>query len=361
MTDELDVIFADPLQEHLDHVAKVIDQTLVRTSAIVRSGASELDKSQLQGSIAQAVPGIKAMVNADIRRPKAAHYCNGKCCIEKPGTPLRTTHVSNYVAALLYSGIFGGLGAGGVAASRWLSTAQAMGFTLCGVLFHALLPRAWRLAFGEWEVPRGPDVLDDYSKMVRSKAYRAKLWLSAEYNDLKQGTFCFCAAPGEHLMQSIQMLDAAGGVLRHVTQPWSLSNPILLCIVQYTLMLISPMTSSLAVLVYHFSTKGLAYVALLMKNVRVSVLALAYKVWRKIYCTYTTWPYQLVLLTSSDPDVEAATAKKLYADNECCLDRGMAAKARRLAPSAEVLLRSRALHIAIRLWSWNGMPCFCHG
>ena len=41
-------------------------------------------------------------------------------------------------------------------------------------MIHYLLPRVWRLAVGEWEIPRGVADTDDYHNMANSKVYRAK-------------------------------------------------------------------------------------------------------------------------------------------------------------------------------------------
>jgi len=38
-----------------------------------------------------------------------------------------------------------------------------------GLLVHNIVPRSWRLAFGEWTIPRGVNAEgDDYHKVVRS-------------------------------------------------------------------------------------------------------------------------------------------------------------------------------------------------
>lgn len=75
-------------------------------------------------------------------------------------------------------------------------------------MFHGLLPRAWRLAFREWASPAQVGPADDYAKMARSKAYRAKLFLSGVHADIKCAIYSFVVAPTENLMMVLQSLDA---------------------------------------------------------------------------------------------------------------------------------------------------------
>ena len=76
---------------------------------------------------------------------------------------------------------------------------------------HELLPRVWRLACGEWEIPRNPGDTDDDHKIVRSKAYWAKLYLNHPDTHWRGFVVSICAGPAEHLMQLLQLEDHRGG------------------------------------------------------------------------------------------------------------------------------------------------------
>ena len=52
------------------------------------------------------------------------------------------------------------------------------------------------------------DELDDMKNRVRSKILRATLWLSADATVWTALAISLATAPAEHLMQSIQHLDA---------------------------------------------------------------------------------------------------------------------------------------------------------
>lgn len=114
-------------------------------------------------------------------------------------------------AALLNIGMFGGLGHVVPAKSRWLSTSSCLSTLLGGMLFHDLLPRVWRLAFGEWRIDRSLSESDDFHANIRSKVLRAKLWLSHEATTWKSMVFSLCAGPVDNLLQKLQLVDAAGG------------------------------------------------------------------------------------------------------------------------------------------------------
>lgn len=114
-------------------------------------------------------------------------------------------------AAILNIGMFGGMGHVVPAKSRWLSTSACLSRLLGGMLFHDLLPRAWRAAFGEWHIDRSLSEGDDYHAQIKSKVYRAKLWLSHDSTTWKSMVFSLCAGPVDNLLQKLQLVDAAGG------------------------------------------------------------------------------------------------------------------------------------------------------
>lgn len=232
---ELEIFPGAPPQEYVEHTEAIITNTITRKVALVRAHCNDQGAGRYQTLIEAAKP-VKVMANGDIRRHVCSHYCSGRCCKPAPGVSLRTTQVQNFLAAMLGSGMFGGVDSSIAAVSRWLSATMGCSLQFGGVAFFGLLPRGWRLAFGEWSVPQGMDNLDDFAKMIRSKTYRGKLWLLSEFIDIKQGVFVFCSTPAEHLMQTLQTLDAAGSPLRAVTS--LCGNPILECLTTYSSMLL---------------------------------------------------------------------------------------------------------------------------
>ena len=70
-----------------------------------------------------------------------------------------------------------------------------------GMMCHDVLPRVWRLAFGEWHIPRDVDDGEDFHKLVRSKVHRAKLWHSGEHSCWRSAVISTCSVPAEHLLQ----------------------------------------------------------------------------------------------------------------------------------------------------------------
>ena len=193
------------------------------------------------------------------------------------GVTDRKTQVRNFIAALLSTGIFGGVLHMKPAKSRWMSTTFILAMQLAGILLFNLLPRAWRLAFGEWEIPRGV-VGDDFAKMVRSKCWRAKLFLCGEFIDIRAGIYCFLAAPAEHLLLLIEKMDADKDSLRVIARV-SDTNPVVQCLVEYAAFLMDPLSTSLQTLVYHLAFKGLGDVAVCMRAVLQAGLSLAAKIW----------------------------------------------------------------------------------
>ena len=152
------------------------------------------------------------------------------CCVNEVGDFDRALCVRNFFHATIACGILGGLCNIVPAKSRWLSCSVAMAMVSAGVLLFSLLPRAWRLAFGEWSIPRGLEG-DDYHIMVRSKAYRAKLWFCQADMAFKTIMYLVLAAPAEQLLQKIQSFDARGSILKDLAV--DATNPILICCKKY--------------------------------------------------------------------------------------------------------------------------------
>ena len=168
VTDELECLVGDPPEQYVPHVDRILENTVVRTQRVIRSSAGDDDSIGRGKSILEGIPAFKRMVNADVRRRRAQHYCNG-CCVGLDGATSGEGQVKNYVAAFVSMGFFGDVS---VAAKpnkgRWRSMTAWLACITAGSLCHGLLDRAWKIAFG-WDLPARAD---DFAKMVRSKARR---------------------------------------------------------------------------------------------------------------------------------------------------------------------------------------------
>ena len=130
------------------------------------------------------------------------HYCNG-CCIDlTTGRTTRKQQVSNFAAAILGSGLLGGLLFKGPSKARWLSSSITLAMVLAGFLFYEILPRSWALAWPQWHVSHGVDDSDDFHSYVKSKIYRAKLYLLHESSKWKAAVISFSTIPVDHLMMA---------------------------------------------------------------------------------------------------------------------------------------------------------------
>ena len=181
LTDELEVVAGDPPAEVVQHLDACIDVTLRRRKQTVSSRAPHLDMDAeglaINKAMEAAIPALKKFGNGRIQRPRAHHFCNG-CCLDANGETSRTVSVDHLFHALEAVGIFGGLVNTIPAKSRGLTASHILCIIVFGCMMFNLLPRAWFEAFAFWSIPAGVRDLDDFGKMVRSKAYRVKLWFA---------------------------------------------------------------------------------------------------------------------------------------------------------------------------------------
>ena len=194
------------------------------------------------------------------------------------------------------------------------------------ILVHNILPRVWRIAYGQYEMPRGLDS-EDFHAYTRAKAYRAKLWLNHGDTSWKSYIVVVCSGPANHLLQQVQHLDAAGGALQELAS--SKANPFLQCLRGYLSLLVDD-DSPTSLISYHFEGHGKEVVAMVMAFVLKTCLAIAGLVWKHLLCFYRDWRYRLLGLTS--PYLDEAQKQQLATDfcklKPCCLDRHFTAKAR---------------------------------
>ena len=242
--------------------------------------------------------------------------------------------------------------------SRWLATSGCLSLLLAGMLFHEVFPRVWRLAFGEWHIPRALDDREDFHKLVRSKVHRAKLWLSGEHTCWRSAVIATCSVPAEHLLQELQMLDAKGGILRRIAD--DAMNPFRACNREYADMLTNT-TRPLALifLCNHFEHLGRESMALIMQAVLATCLCLAGDIWKELEMFYASWPYCLVYLAMSSSTAEAKLklVRELFDASTCCLDEYFTEKVLALVSTPEGLLRHRRMLLALFIWSWTARVC----
>ena len=188
------VIQGKPPDTYKDYNSNVLKLTMLRRSTLVRSRAFHGKQSTRYKSLEDGAPGALAMVNGDIRKARAEHWENN-CCTDEHGQFNLDRCVDNYVSALIGIGIFGALCCLEPAKNRWLTCAECLALVVCGMMFHMFLPRVWRLAYGEYEVPVHVTDSDDFHKWVRSNIWRAKVWLCHLDAPMKRPCFHLYAYP----------------------------------------------------------------------------------------------------------------------------------------------------------------------
>ncbi len=152
------------------------------------------------------------------------------------GKTSRKTQVANFCAALIAIGIFGGVLTKDPSKSRWLSSSATLCMTLAGKFIHEILSRVWCRAFPQWHIGRELGDSDDYHAKIRSKAYRAKLFLTGEHAKWKYGVISFVTQTVDHLMMDPTMsadrmitLDESRIFFDHPTIPVVHASTFLLC------------------------------------------------------------------------------------------------------------------------------------
>ena len=185
----------------------------MRQQEVTRSGVDGTSASSGGTTLRSQAKGFQRFVNGDKSRSRPMHYCD-VCCSNEHGETTRAQQVDNFIAALIGIGLFGGRSwIAAPSKSRWLSSFLTLSIIVAGVLVHGLLKKVWQVAFPDWHLERIPDQDDKYHKMVRSKCYRAKLYLSGDHTAWRGTCISLSAQPVDHLMQRSQALDEAGSAL----------------------------------------------------------------------------------------------------------------------------------------------------
>ena len=199
-------------------------------------------------------------------------------------------------------------------------------------------------------MPRAPVVADTWQAYMKSKANRVSLWLSMDDAHTSALLFCYCCAPGEHLLEVFQRDDPAGGLLRSMQV--RRASPVVACLDHYWRMLQHPW-DELHVLLNHMRPQGLLLTSVVMSCVFSLVLTLAAGIWSDVHMACTTWPFRLTALTLHDDALFDETSAALFSASPCCLDARFTLKLRSLTGSPAGLKRATAVLEAVRVWSWQ--------
>lgn len=186
---------------------------------------------------------------------------------------------------------------------------------------HDLLPRAWRKAFGEWHIDRAPSDSDDFHTQIRSKIYRAKLWLSHESTTWKSMVLSLCSGPVDQLLQRLQFIDAQGGGYKDL---YDGTTNVFCKTMRQIADLFMDESPEAQLLTSQYENAGPVVVSLVMQNALATCLGLASRVWLHLYSLYDTWPYKLVALVG--PPSCSVVATEFCAASLCCLDRDFSQK-----------------------------------
>jgi hypothetical protein len=198
--DELEIFPGPPPESYGIYTRKMVEATLKRRIALVRSRSGETDETQAKRgkSLLKALDAYFAMVNGDVRIPRCHPFDNGNADLD------RAEVVRNFVQACVEVGLFGDLTSCTPAKNRWLTCSEVLSLVTAGQLTHRLLSRTWELAFPQWEIPQNVADSDDWHKIVRAKIYRSKLFLCHENAQLQCLTTSLCTIPADHLLQVLQ-------------------------------------------------------------------------------------------------------------------------------------------------------------
>jgi hypothetical protein len=129
---------------------------------------------------------------------------------------------------------------------------------------------------------------------MRSKAYRVKLWFTADGTLAKAIIFLVASAPSEQLLQRIQWLDARGGILRDIFHSdHSTNDPFHGSLGTFAEMLLNPLLTPAWLLFVQFEGDGSLVVQLVFEAYFVTILDLGAKLWLQ-WMRVKGWPYRLV-------------------------------------------------------------------
>ena len=350
---ELEIQPGPPPDEYVQHSSAIVEHTLLRQQNLVRS-RRDLSAAKRGVNIASSVKPFLAIVNGDPRRPKCSHWCSG-CCVDEHGVSSRQQAVVNFHAALVTVGIFGGMMDVMPATSRWHTCGNSLALQTAGILFFKILPRAWKLAFGETYVPRNLTHSDDYHLYVRNKTYRALLWLNSEDTPLKSAVDTVLTAFVDGLLMTLQHLEEQSLSLLLLLVSDSTDNPIVECMLKYHAILKDPLGSPIGFVLRHFKSMGFDVVHIAMVFVTSRCMSFMGQLWRFFYTFFRAYPYRLLSCvndTSSEDDKKREISL-LYDTLVCCIDESFTSKARSLGGTVGGFLKHAGLQAGLRNWGRN--------
>ena len=217
LTAELRIVAGSPPADFDAQSTFILDNFVFREQECTRSeSAADGLFAPRRGCTARAgAEGFKRYVNGNKCSERPVHYCDG-CCLDSSGTTTRVQQIENFRSALIGVGLVcRSLWVASPSKSRWLSSSKTLSILIAGLLVHGLLANVWQVAFPSWHIERpvNDDEETDWHKMVRSKCWRAKLYLCGEHTAWRGTCISLATQPVDHLMQRLQALDEAGAAL----------------------------------------------------------------------------------------------------------------------------------------------------
>lgn len=299
---ELEVHPGMPPDEYVQHSSAIVEHTLLRQQNFVRS-RRDTSAPKRGVNMARNVKPFLAVANGDPRRPKCSHWCSG-CCADENGVSSRQQAVANFYAALVMVGIFGGIMDVMPATGRWHTCGSSLALNTAGMLFFRILPRAWKLAFGETSVPRNLQHSDDYHVYLRNKTYRALLWLNSEDTPLKSAVDTVLTAFVDALLMTLQHLEEECSSPLFLLASDSTDNPIVECMLKYHAILKDPLRSPIGFVLRHFNSMGFDVLHITMVFVASRCMSFMGQLWRFFYTFFLAYPYGMLLCVNDKSSEE---------------------------------------------------------
>jgi hypothetical protein len=357
LSSELMIVPGSPPEEYDLQSQFILDNFIFRKEESTRSEADVDGIAASRRGIAarSQSDGFRRYINGNKALCRHGHCCND-CCLDATDTSSRERCIDNFMGALTGIGLLSGsnwINAPGKA--RWLSSSTTLAIIIAGLLIHGLLAKVWDVAFPNWtiEKPLNGSEESDWHRQVRSKCYRAKLYLCGE-NTLWRGC-CISVAtqPVDHLMQRLQALDEAGGVLLDLQ---SCADPIHRCLQSLFANATTMVPKAMVGLMIFFAIKGSDFTTCLRQYIFRLSFALASLIWFNLESLFSAAPYALLGLVSatSTDETRRTLAERFFNTAECCLDRGVSLKIRRLVGSPEDLITNTPILLVLRMWARRG-------
>ena len=124
----------------------------------------------------------------------------------------------------------------------WLTCSEVLALARAGLMTHQLLPRVWLVLFRSGISPALPGIQTIGIKLCGPKS-TGLFFLCLGHTALKSGVTSVGAMHVHHLLQGLQKKDMEGGMLMLLLLSGS-KSPVRQCLVDYTDMLMTPLTSS---------------------------------------------------------------------------------------------------------------------